>query len=172
MARHQNIINQDDVKPRGFSFEEKFDHSVKSLSTGAGSKQLGCSLFEVAPGKTAIPTHFHYANEEAIYILAGNGTIRLGDKEYPVSKGDYVAFLPKKELAHSLKNSGSSTLQYLCMSTMQMPEVVGYPDSNKIGVFAGTAWDDMLVDLYAGKEMDYLVQFHKNDSGVNFFEGE
>lgn len=39
---------------------------------------IGTSLYKLLPGNKAFPFHCHYGNEEAIFILSGNGTLRLG----------------------------------------------------------------------------------------------
>ena len=57
---------------------ERFGYRRKSLSAATGSEKLGCSLYEVPPGRRAWPYHYHLANEEAIYVLHGSGTFRLG----------------------------------------------------------------------------------------------
>jgi uncharacterized cupin superfamily protein len=46
---------------------------------------------EVSPGRTAWPYHYHTANEEAIYILHGAGTLRVGNVRSTVTAGDYIA---------------------------------------------------------------------------------
>ena len=42
------------------------------------------------------------------------------------------------EAAHQLVNTGTEDLVYLAISTLQLPDVVGYPDSGKTGVRTGT----------------------------------
>ena len=76
------------------------------------------------------------ANEEAIYVLEGSGTLRIGEEEVPISKGDYVTFpAAREEGAHQLVNTSNSTLRYLCFSTMIEPDAMIYPGSGKIGGF-------------------------------------
>lgn len=44
--------------------------------------------------------------------------------------GDFFAFLPGPAYSHSLQNTGASeTLRYLCTSTRNGVDVIGYPDS-------------------------------------------
>ena len=43
------------------------------------------------------------------------------------------------ETAHQIVNTSDGELRYLAVSTMLEPEVIGYPDSGKFGVFAGAA---------------------------------
>jgi uncharacterized cupin superfamily protein len=78
--------------------------------------------------------HYHLANEEAIYVLEGSGTLRIGGEEIQVSRGDYVTFLSRAEGAHQIVNTSDEPLRYLCFSTMAEPDVMVYPDSGKIGV--------------------------------------
>ena len=99
--------------------------------------KLGCSLYEVAPGKRAFPFHAHHGTEEAIFILAGEGTLRLGDGEHVVGAGTYAAFPPGADAAHQLINTGTTTLRYLCLSSKADPDVVTYPDSGKTLASAG-----------------------------------
>ncbi|NIS08876.1 MAG: cupin domain-containing protein, partial [Candidatus Dadabacteria bacterium] len=68
----------------------RFEYKKKSLSQNSGGQKLGCSIYEVPPGKSAFPFHYHCSNEEAVYILEGNAELRFGDESYFVSKGDYL----------------------------------------------------------------------------------
>jgi len=87
MPRHPRIVNQDDVAPLERTHGEKFALKARSLGMAAGSQKLGCTLYQVPPGKAAFPAHVHHANEEAIYILTGTGTMRLGGEQHPVGPG-------------------------------------------------------------------------------------
>ena len=130
MERHPHVVNIADVAGRDTN-KGKFASTAKRLGTAAGSRQLGCSYFEVPPGKAAFPAHFHSANEEAVFIVDGEGTMRLGDARVPVKTGDYIAMPVGPQNAHQLMNTGTAPLKYLCLSTMSNVEVVGYPDSKK-----------------------------------------
>lgn len=84
------------------------------------------------------PYHFHTGNEEAVYVLAGEGVLRTPDGEETIEAGDYAAFAASEEGAHAIRNDGEETLRLLMISTMNDPDVAKYPDSGKLGVFAGT----------------------------------
>lgn len=128
MNEHRNVANERDVEWAEVSHGERFAYRRKSL---------GASIYEVPPGKRAWPRHFHLANEEA--ILEGSGTLLLGDEEIPVSKGDYATLPAGEEGTHQLINTSNANLTYLCFSTMDVPDVMVYPDSDKLGVFGGAA---------------------------------
>ena len=140
MTRRKNIINTGDLEWTSTNMDgTPFEGQRKQLGRAAGGQRLGTSLMRLAPGKSAFPYHAHHGNEEAIYILEGTGTARMGVDRYPVGPGDYLAMPVGPEHAHQLTNTGDTDLVYLCVSTMIFPEVVTYPDSGKVGAFAGSA---------------------------------
>lgn len=128
------VVNKDDVEWVERSHGESFGARCAVLGETAGSDKLGCSLYEVPPGRSQCPYHFHTANEEALYVLIGEGTLRTHTGEKPISKGDYVAFPVGKEGAHRITNTSDGTLRYLIFSTKRDPEVYVYPDSDKLAV--------------------------------------
>ncbi|HEY3594277.1 MAG TPA: cupin domain-containing protein [Polyangiaceae bacterium] len=137
--RHPNVAHLDEVKTSSFGKGSKFGQTNKGLSRASGGKSVGCSWYEVAPGKSAYPAHYHCALEESIYILEGQGTMRIGNDRVEVRAGDYIAFPIGPDHAHRLFNTGSAPLRYLCMSARSdgPVEVIGYPDSGKMGFSAG-----------------------------------
>ena len=124
---------------REWSTTERGEHAFrrKQLGDAAGSDQLGCSLYELPPGKEAWPYHWHAANEEALYVLSGEAALRTPAGETTVSAGDYAAFPAGEDGGHALRNDGDEPVRYLVVSTMRDPDVTRYPDSDKVGVFAG-----------------------------------
>ncbi len=135
--RPTNIVHEDQVAVQEES-HGKFAYRRRKLAQASGGADLGCSLYEIPPGARAFPHHYHLANEEAIYVLAGAGAVRLGDAEHAIAAGDYIALPAGAEHAHQIINTGAEPLRYLCVSTMREPDVSVYPDSNKIGIFAGS----------------------------------
>ncbi len=100
-----------------------------------GARKLGYSVIVVPPGKRAFPFHSHRVNEEMFFILEGEGEVRIGDKTYPIKKGDFIAHPPGgPETAHQIVNTSQSDLTYLGVSTRESPEIAEYPDSKKFGV--------------------------------------
>ena len=117
MPDHPNVVSEKDLEWDESSHGEKFGYRRKSFSLATGGEKLGCSLYEVEPSRRAWPFHYHAANEEAIYLLEGSGTLRIGEEEVPISKGDYVTFpAAREEGAHQLVNPSNSVLRYLYFS--------------------------------------------------------
>jgi uncharacterized cupin superfamily protein len=166
--RHPNVVNIDEIEPRNTVHGQKFASSRKLLGSTTGARGLGCSWFEVPPGRTAFPRHFHCANEEALFILDGEGTLHLGDATVELRPGDYATFPVGPVHAHVLVNRGPSPLRYLCFSTMLPTDLVCYPDSRKVLAIAtpspaghernGGPWirlivpDASSIDFYDGEE--------------------
>ena len=139
MSEHRNVVNEQDLEWSQQSHGEKFGYRRKQLGSAAGGERLSCSLYEVPPGRRAWPYHYHLANEEVIYVLEGSGTLRIGERKVTLSRGDYVALPVGEAGAHQIINTAEEPLRYLCFSTMIEPDAMVYPDSNKIGLFAGAA---------------------------------
>lgn len=165
MTRQPKVASERNMRWVEHAHGEKFGYKRKSLSSATGGEKLGCSLYEVPPGCRAWPYHYHGANEEAMYVLQGSGTLRVNGEEVPVSEGDYATFPAKMEGAHQLINTSEGALRYLCFSTMIEPDVMVYPDSGKVGVFVGAAPG-------GPKEKRSVNKFFKGDDAVNYYEGE
>ena len=162
--KHPNVTNINEVEPRIVEKGTKFGFHSKRLGAASGSRELGCMWMEVAPGKTAIPNHYHCAMEEAVYILEGNAEARIGKDTVTVGAGDYIAYPTGPEYSHSLKNTGTKPLRYLCFSTMEPTDVVGYPDSKKfmaVGCVDNGNW--------AGAKVRFII---KDQPSVDYYEGE
>ncbi len=126
---------------------------------------LGCSLDEVPPGKRSCPYHYHVGNEEAMYVLEGAGTLRLGDASFPISAGDYVTFPTSADGAHQVWNTSDGPLRVLMISTMVHPDITVYPDSDKIGLYGGAAPG-------SPPEAYQLKTFLRGDATVDYWDGE
>lgn len=136
----------------------------KQLSDAVESNLLGCSMYELPPGKRSWPYHYHAGNEEALFILEGSGILRHDDTEYPVTAGDYAGFVADESGAHRVINDSEAPLRYLLISTMRDPDVTVYPDSEKFGVYTGSP---------PGRQEGRDVHGYYNlDDNVDYWEGE
>lgn len=160
------IVHERDLAPvTGESPDGAFVVHRKQLGRESGGRALGCGLIEVPPGKKAWPHHYHWANEEAMYVLSGEGTVRLADGEWPIAAGDYVTFLRGPEGVHQVRNTGEVPLRFLMLSTMVDPDVCVYPDSEKIAAFGGSAPGGPPDE----RRLHLIV---RTDAGVPYWAGE
>jgi uncharacterized cupin superfamily protein len=143
----------------------EYDHGDKQfrrkqLAGATDAEQLGCSLYELPPGKRSWPYHYHTGNEEAIYVLDGQGLLRAEAGEQDLSAGDFVALPADERGGHQVVNDREEPLRYLMLSTMNEPDVTIYPEMNKFGLFVGDPpggdGDRVLDGFYEiGDDVDY-----------------
>ena len=62
MARPKNIVASVEVPVEEMGHGKKFESLRRRLGVAAGGEKLGCSLYELPPGKAAFPFHAHLAN--------------------------------------------------------------------------------------------------------------
>lgn len=117
---------------------QAFESRLASFTALLGARQLGCQLTVVPAGKRAWPMHAHLVNEELVFVLEGRGTVRYAGGTTDIEAGDLVSFVAGPDNPHQIVNTSDAELLYLCISTMQEPEVVLYPDSGKYAVIAGS----------------------------------
>jgi len=153
----KRVVHEDDLEwyetDRG-----SFGQRRRLLSLSTGGRKLGCSLYELPPGRRSAPYHWHAANEEAIYVLEGEGMLRLAGRETPLRKGCYATLQAGEGGAHQVLNIGTSPLRFLCFSPMLEPDVAFYPDSEKLSVFVGGApgtLETTMTTIPAHAECDY-----------------
>lgn len=163
--RHPNVVNLSEIEPDERLKGSRIGAKFKPVGARAGASGLGCTWYEVAPGRAAMPRHFHCANEEALFVLEGTGTLRLGDATVEVKPGDWISFPVGPAHAHQLRNTGQEPLRYLGISTRHNVDVVGYPDSKKVmaaAVKPGAAWTDPA----------WVKLVFEEDKAVDYFHGE
>jgi uncharacterized cupin superfamily protein len=135
------ILNVADVALKPWGRGDKFEAKLGEIGGEIGSEKLGYMLTVVPPGKRAFPFHNHRVNEEMFFVLEGSGEVRIGAERFPIRAGDVIACPPGgRDTAHQIINTAASgELKYLGVSTMLLPEIVDYPDSNKTGIRAKAA---------------------------------
>jgi len=136
----------------------------KQLGEAAGGQALGCSLYQLPAGERSWPYHYHTANEEAIFVLGGEGTLRTEDGERALRSGDFVTLPADESGGHQLHNDGDDPLRYLAVSTMNEPDVTIYPEMEKVGVFVGAP--------PGGRSERPFHGYYSIDDDVDYWEDE
>jgi uncharacterized cupin superfamily protein len=128
------------------------------LAQQAGAKKIGVSLWEIPPGEAAYPYHWHVVDEEVIIVLGEGLSLRgTGGDWRSLPAGEVVAFPVGEEGGHQLWNRGASTARFLSISSgpSEGDDIVFYPDSGKIGVYAQN-----------------LYELYRRDAAVDYWDGE
>lgn len=139
-------------------------HLSVAAADGDRDPKLGCSVYELPPDTRSWPYHYHAGNAEAMYVLEGTGRVRLDGEEHTLEPGDYVPFPPDEAGGHRVINDSDGLLRYLAMSTMEEPDVIVYPDSEKVGVYAGSP--------PGGREARHVEGYYRLDDDVDYWDGE
>jgi uncharacterized cupin superfamily protein len=131
------VIDTDSIDWQGHDHGNR-SFRGKRFTRASAASELGCSLYEIEPGKRGWPAHYHEGNEEAVFVLDGDGTLWLGGdrEERDLSAGDLAVFPRGEDGQHELE-AGPEGIRYLAMSTMNDPDITVYPDNGSVGLFAG-----------------------------------
>jgi uncharacterized cupin superfamily protein len=125
-----NINSLDFDEPRE---HEGFRAERARIGYQLGTERLGASLWEVPPGQAAYPYHYHLTEEELIVVLAGALSLRTPVGWQELEQGEIVSFRRGEVGAHQLVNRSNAPARFLAISTNGDPDIVLYPDSDKVG---------------------------------------
>jgi len=80
----------------------------------------------VAPGED-LKSHSHYDMEEIFYFLEGEGVMRVEEEDHPVAPG--VSFVMPARVEHYLKNTGATSMRFICFGVKERAAVKEWADS-------------------------------------------
>jgi uncharacterized cupin superfamily protein len=127
MERPPRIVNVSD----GIRHEIRPGAVDLDLGGRMGSERTGLSQVVLEPGRDGYPPHCHSAEEEIFVVLAGSGTLFLGDEQAAVRPGHVVGRPPGTRVAHSFR-AGEEGMTYLAYGTRDPNDIAYFPRSNKI----------------------------------------
>jgi uncharacterized cupin superfamily protein len=105
------------------------------LARHAGAERLAANLYELEPGATVSPLHFHHANEELLLVLSGEPTLRRGDEdEETLQSGAVVAFPVGPIGVHQILNRSEAPSRVLIVATADLPEVAEQPEAGQLAI--------------------------------------
>jgi uncharacterized cupin superfamily protein len=123
---------------------------------------LGMSLYELGPGQTQSPYHFHHGQDELILVLRGRPTLRTPGGERELEPGDFAHFPKGPEGAHQVVNRTAEPALYVVGSDRVYPEVCEYPDSGKL----------LAMSRGESQRGERLWTVHRLRDGVDYLDGE
>jgi uncharacterized cupin superfamily protein len=108
---------------------------IKPVISREDATKCRVNFVEIEPGNQAFGYHYHEMNEEVFYIISGTGIVRTTKGELTVKAGDAITFPTGIEGAHVIRNgSDTEKLVYIDFDAINIPEIVHFPDTNKIMV--------------------------------------
>ncbi|MEO8103375.1 MAG: cupin domain-containing protein [Betaproteobacteria bacterium] len=80
--------------------------------TQHGAGAMSFAEATVSPGETT-RLHLHQAAEEIYHLTQGSGSMRLGDAEFDICRGDTITIAPGTP--HCVTNTGGEPMKILCV---------------------------------------------------------
>lgn len=145
-----------DIEGKRRNLHEGYDYIKRDFVPIKSAKQCTVAVYEIMPGNSAYPYHFHAQNEEVFYIISGEGALKTPEGVKMVRAGDIIYFPSGEPGAHKLTNtSETERLIYIDFDTLNAVDVAQYPDSGKIAIWG----------------MNINKVFNA-DTNVGYYEGE
>ncbi len=107
-------------------FNDNAVRLTRTLGEPTGLERIGVHLVRLEPGRDSTQHHYHDADEEFLFVLAGRGVAHIGDDRFEVGPGDFMGF-PAPSPAHSLSNPYDQDLVYLMGGERNPVDAVHYP---------------------------------------------
>ena len=126
----------------------------------AGTERLGASVWELPPRQAAYPFHYHLTEEELVIVLSGRPSLRTSEGWRELEEGELVPFLVGEQGGHQIANRTDAPVRFLALSTQGDPDIVVYPDSNKLGAFERRPQGGGLREMF------------RREDAVDYYEGE
>jgi uncharacterized cupin superfamily protein len=117
----------------GSAYPASFDEPCrnrerKALGDAAGLKQFGVNLLRLPPGAWSSQRHWHTAEDEFVYVLAGEVVLVSNEGEQLLREGDCAGFKAGDEDGHHLQNRSKHDVLLLEIGGRDQNDAVTYPD--------------------------------------------
>jgi uncharacterized cupin superfamily protein len=151
-------------------FEPEFDEGAPGgprrarLGWQVGTERLGLSLYELPPAARGAPYHYQHGNEELLIVLVGRPHLRTPSGWRQLQPGEVASFPRGAAGAHKVENRTDDAVRFLMLSEMNAPDVMMYPDSEKVGIISRPPGS-------RGDEDEMAAWFRQSDQ-VDYWDGE
>ncbi len=126
-----------------------------------GARGLGYRVTTLPPGKRFCPLHTHAREEELLFVLDGEPSVRTATETIRCRKGDFVAFPIGETGTHQVLNESDAPATFILLARTEWPEVCRYPESHKVLV-------DLQVPVETGRPF-YLIA---DGPQLEYYDGE
>lgn len=102
-------------------------YSYQRLGEAGGLTQFGAHVEVLPPGSRSSFRHWHEAEDEMVFMLAGEVTL-IEDDETPLRAGEAACWPAGHPVGHCLENRGDQEAMYLVIGTRSTIDRIHYPD--------------------------------------------
>ena len=120
------------------------------ISEAGELTQFGAFIEVLQPGCRSSIKHWHSAEDEMVYVLAGEITVIEGTSETLMHAGCAATFRAGVQLGHYLENRSSSETRCLVVGTRAPVDQITYPDHDRVCLRDRSLPDDLWTD-FAGQ---------------------
>jgi uncharacterized cupin superfamily protein len=155
------VVNVDRVELQEGPGRDGFWFRAAALGPKLGAVRIGAGIYEARAGVPIWPYHYHYPEEEWLYVLDGAPRLRDGGGRTALEVGDVVCFTAGHRGAHTVEGPG----RFIIFSGERSrgPFVSVYPDSDKVSIAPGAEPTDLgALILLRAASVDY---WHGEGSG-------
>ena len=111
----------------------------RALGDAFGLSRFGVNLTILAPGGQSALLHRHTRQEEFVFILKGQPTLRTDAGEHDLRPGMCVGF-PANGLAHHLVNQTEEDVHYLEVGDRDPQDAASYPEDDLQATYSPEGW--------------------------------
>ncbi len=134
-------MNVDGVELEEGPGRDGFWFRAAELGSKLAAARIGAGIYEARQGVPIWPYHYHYPDEEWLYVLDGAPLLRDAGGQTALEIGDVVCFTAGHRGAHTLEGPGRFII--FSGSRSSGPFVSVYPDSDKVSVAPGIEPNDL-----------------------------
>lgn len=109
--------------------------------------QFGAFVEVLQPGCRSSIKHWHSAEDEMVYVLAGEITVIEGASEKVMRAGGVATFRAGVQVGHYLENRSSSETRCLVVGTRAPVDRITYPEHDRVCLRDRSLPDDIWSDL-------------------------
>lgn len=109
--------------------------------------QFGSFVEVLQPGCRSSIKHWHSAEDEMVYVLAGEITVVEGTSETLMRAGSVATFRAGVPVGHYLENRSSSPTHCLVVGTRAPVDRITYPEHDRVCLRDRSLPDDIWTDL-------------------------
>lgn len=151
------VTTKQELESKHFGAHPAYGYDKADAVARMSGNQTAVSFYDVDPGKSNYPLHWHKDSEEIFYIISGTGVVETLDGTIPITAGSVVVCPAGEAGAHKITNtSPTEKLCYIDVDTIPPVDLAVYPKSGKFGVFTN----------------DGTVKFYKAGAECGYYEGE
>jgi len=111
------------------------------LSDAGGLTQFGVRLETLAPGAGTGERHWHSAEDEFLYVVAGRVSVIDGTGTHDLGPGDAACWRAGVPNPHCLRNRTDAPCRYIIAGARVAHDICTYPDSGRRLVNHDRTWE-------------------------------